>query len=352
MRFLFWTFLILIALFRIFIFTGNLPEGKRVRISGVVTSEPTAYTTLQRLKIYGLTFDLPRYPEIGYGDSIVVEGKVEERKLQDPKLIKLESKVYPFSKYREKIIGFYQKNIPEPHASFLSGLTLGSKSQLPVDFWNKLKTTGTAHVVVASGMNVTLVSKFLISVLVLFLPRRKAIPLGIAGIWVYALVSGMDAPIIRASIMGSIVFSAQEAGRISSAWRSLFITALVMLIVKPEWGSDIGFLLSFLSTASILLFEKRIKKLFSFVPRVAREDFSTSLSAQIGVFPVLLFKFGQFNILSPVINALVLWTIAPTTIIGLTAGLTGIIFEPIGRIILYLSYPLSSWFIAIVDLFS
>jgi hypothetical protein len=88
------------------------------------------------------------------------------------------------------------------------------------------------------------------------------------------------------------------------------------------------------------------------VPGIFREGFSTSLAAQIGVAPILFVTFGQFNLLSPIINALVLWTIPPITIIGGIGGIIGLMIPFFGKLILLLSYPLTSWFIWIVELFS
>ena len=151
--------------------------------------------------------------------------------------------------------------------------------------------------------------------------------------------------------MGSLVFSAQKLGRMYYAWRALFISAGLMLIINPGWVSDLGFILSFVATASLMLFEAHINRYIRFVPAIFREGLSTSLSAQIGVAPILYFTFGQFNILSPLINALILWTIAPITMIAMLTGVVGVIVEPLGRIFLYLVYPLTYWFIMIVELF-
>src|SRR3990172_11327687 len=127
--------------------------------------------------------------------------------------------------------------------------------------------------------------------------------LALLGIWSYAVISGFDAPIIRASIMGSLVFVAQEIGRLSLSIRALFLTAFVMLFTKPEWIYDIGFWLSFTATLSLILFEPRVDRVLRKIPGIIRKDLSTSLAAQVGVAPILYFGFGQFNPLSPLINA-------------------------------------------------
>lgn len=351
MRYLIWLLLVLLVLFRQVTTRPIYKDGDRIRITTRVTNEPINYEYSQRIILSGLKVYLPRFPEISYGDKVVVEGIVLKRELKEPVLVFQAEGTGFLDKFRGKLIGFYQNSLPEPHASLVAGVTLGSKQSIPSDFWEALKTTGTAHVVVASGMNVTLVAGFLVNFLIIFMSRRKAVPLALVGIWLYALLSGFDAPIVRAAIMGSIGFAGIALGRVNYAWRGLFLSALGMLIIKTEWLGDLGFILSFVATASLMLFEGKIEKKLNFIPKVIRADFSTSLAAQIGVAPILWITFGQFNLLSPIINALVLWTVAPITMIGMISGFVGIFVPLIGRLILFVIFPLTSWFVGVIRIF-
>lgn len=351
MKYLLWVFLIVLFFLRLLPSSPEYSDGQKIRISDRVTSEPFKYSYYQSISLRGLKIYLPIYPEISYGDFVILEGVVEGNKLEDPVLIERKESHGFLYRLRAKLLDNFRKSLPEPHASLLAGVTLGIKSGMPKDFWDALKKTGTAHVVVASGMNVTLVASFLIGLLTLFLPRGKAIIFAVVGVWFYAILSGFDAPIIRAAIMGSIAFVAQKVGRVTFAWRGLILSALVMLIIKPNWIGDIGFILSFLATAAILAFEPKFKKIFSFLPKIVREGFSTSLSAQIGVAPVIYLTFGQFNILSPIINTLIAPIIAPMTLVAGVSSLVGLIIPGIGKFLILLAYPLTSYFIGVVNLF-
>ena len=352
MRFLFWATLVVLVLVRIFLTKPAYPERKRVRVTATVKEEPIKYDYQQKLNLRGLKVFLPKFPEISYGDKVTVEGRVKEGKLEDAKLVSLEKSRGLLANVRGKIIDFYKKSFPEPHASLIAGVTLGAKGEIPPLFWKDLTETGLAHVVVASGSNVSLVGGFLLGVFTLFFARRVVIPLILTAIWIYAALAGLEAPIIRAAVMGSIAFSAQALGKLSSAWRALLLAALVMLIVKPEWARDLGFILSFVATSCLILFQGRIEKFLKKVPDILREGLSTSLAAQIGVSPILLVTFGQFNLLSPIANALVLWTVPLIMAISGTAGLLGLVAPSLARLILYLAYPLTSWFIFINTLFA
>lgn len=352
MKYLLWILLVFLVFFRYQQTKPVYKEGDMVRISSKVTSEPTVYETAQGIRLAQLWVYLPSFPKVSYGDYVVVEGVVSKGKLKNAKLVEHRESNSQLFKARSRLVSFYKKYLPEPHSSLVAGMVLGSKSSMPTTFWDKLKKSGTAHVVVASGMNVTLIAQFLMGLFILFLPRRQAIPAALGGIWIYALVSGMDAPIVRAAIMGSIAFSAQSFGRLAFAWRTLVITAAVMLLVNPGWIFDLGFILSFGATASILAFEKNVRGFFKFVPGLFQEGLSTSLSAQILVAPILYASFGSFSPLSPLANAFVLWTVPFVTIIGGLMGILGLILPSLAGVLLLIVYPFTFWFVKVIEVFS
>jgi competence protein ComEC len=347
------TSLILIILLIFLRFYSTRPvfkNGDFVRITSKVYNEPLIFSDKQYLKIVGLKVYLPKYPEITYGDKVVIEGIVNNEKLTKPKLIKIDDSRLMIYDLRQRLISFYKQNLPEPMASLVAGVVIGSKN-MPEAFWNLLKSTGTAHIVVASGTNVTMLATFLISSLTLFFTRRNAVFIAIAGIACYVIISGFDAPIIRAGIMGSIVFLAQERGRVANTWRILIYSALIMLLIKPVWITDLGFILSFVATMSLMIFQKSIDLRLKFVPNILREGLSTSLAAQIGVAPIIFATFGQFNFLSPIINALILWTIPFIMILGAVGGILGLIMPTLGKLILFILYPLLWYFEKILYIF-
>lgn len=344
--------LIFLIIFRFFSTRPLYQNGDKVRITSTVLSDPIRYDTSQYLRISGLKVYLPLIPEISYGDKIIVEGSVVNGKLQNLRLQELQTGEREIFKIRKRIISFYQNTLPDPYSGLLAGIVLGNKGSLTNDFWEKVKLTGVAHVVVASGTNVTFVISFLVIFLANFVSRRKMISIVILSIILYIFVSGLQAPLIRAAIMGSLVFFAQDRGRVVNSLQILVYTSIVMLIVKPDWLTDIGFILSVVATASLLIFEKPIRERLVKIPKFFKEGLSTSLSAQIGVAPILFVTFGQFNILSPIINALVLWTIPYIMILGAVGGMVGILVPFVGKVILYLSYPLLWWFTIIVTLFN
>jgi competence protein ComEC len=118
---------------------------------------------------------------------------------------------------------------------------------------------------------------------------------------------------------------------------------------------DIGFQLSFLATLGILLVKPLLdswlavwKDKIRFISTL-NDDITTTLSAQIVTLPILLGVFGSYGLLSVLANALTLWTIPILMTLGSLAILLGIVFAPLGKLFLFLSYPLLWFFETVVN---
>ena len=306
-------------------------------------------------------------PEISYGDRLKIEGKLKYFEAENGNRIL--TMIYPefeviekgmesnlMLKVREDIINLFNSSLNPKFSSLILGITFGIKQEIPQDFHDSLEKTGLLHVIAASGMNITMVGGFLMSLFALFLKRQIALVLTILGIFFYAFMAGFEPSIVRASIMGILVFSAQLTGRQSSSFLGLFIAAFIMLFKSPGLIYDIGFQLSFMATLGLIYFRplffvnKRLKKMIdrSFIG----EDLVTTISAQIFTLPILLVNFGSYSIISIIVNALVLWTVPIIMVIGGISAFAGLIFDPLGYILSYLSIPFLIYFEKTVELFS
>lgn len=344
---------ILVLIFvRYFTSLPKYPEGVTIRVTGMVQSQTIRGATYQKVKVSGLDIFLPVYPEVDYGDRIVVQGIIENKKLSKVELLTVEKSRSPLISLKGKIADFFLTSIPEPDSSLVAGIVLGLKGDLSSEFKEKLRKTGTSHVVVASGMNISIFSQYLLGLLLRLVNRKRAAVITIITVWIYILAMGFDAPLVRAGIMGSMALLGVLMGRVVNQLRLLFITGSVMLLINPLWLTDLGFMLSFVATLSIIIFQERLDKSLSRIPKLVREGLVTSLSAQIGVTPILYLVFGYISIWSPITNALILWCVPPIMLIGGVSAIIGLFIPMLGRLLLYLVIPLTWWFIRIVEAFA
>ena len=252
-------------------------------------------------------------PEVNYGDYMRISGKISNRGngllIYFPKIEMTNDPANIFqlglgaiNYLREKLISLFSETLPAPSSSLLLGIIFGIKEQMPKDFSGNLKTTGVFHVLTVSGMNVALVGGFVSTFFAMFFKRQAAIFLSILAIIFYAILAGLEPSIVRASIMGILVFSAQILGRQTLAVNSLFLTGSGMLFLDPSLISDVGFQLSFAAVLGILYIKPVFGKKEGIVSGV-----SVTIAAQISTLPILLANFGTYSVYSVLVNGLVLW---------------------------------------------
>ncbi|MBI2621020.1 MAG: ComEC/Rec2 family competence protein [Candidatus Levybacteria bacterium] len=368
--FLFLLSIILIIRF-IFYFstTKPYPEGKNIAFETQVQTQPKISLRGQQISLTLpnsqraiVFFELN--PPLSYGDRIALEGKIDYFTSQKgdkvafisyPEFILIEkgTKGSLIVRIRESIIGFFNSSFNPKYSTLMLGIVFGIKQEMPEGFYNNLQKSGLLHVIAASGMNITMVGGFLLGLFAIFFRRQTALILTIFGILFYALLAGFEPSIVRASIMGILVFLAQLTGRQSSSFLGLFVAGTLMLLKAPGLIFDIGFQLSFMATLGLIYFRPFFfvnKKIKSLIQRsIIGEDLATTISAQIFTLPILLSNFGNYSIFSVIANALVLWTVPILMVIGAVAVVLGLVIEPIGTIILYLSIPFLLYFEKIAE---
>jgi competence protein ComEC len=352
-----------------FLQSPDYPVNRDLRIISRVTSEPYLSGSYQIIFINGLLIFTEAFPRISYGDKIEVIGKIEEgvtengkRKLSlyFPKILILDhgEKASIWIKFRKTLIAFrhrlediFSQLLSEPQSSVLAGILLGTRATMPGDFFQSLKTTGTLHLIAASGYNLSVVAGVLISILVFVLPRKKALPIAFLGIFGYTFMAGASPSVVRAVIMASLTYLAQFLGREKEAVNGLLFSAGVMLLINPLIYSDISFQLSFGATAGILFLIPILNKIDFFRTNLFGKEIGLTLAAQLGVLPIILYHFKSIGILSPLVNALVLPLVPYIMGFGGLLAFLGLISVNFARIISFPTWVLLTIMVKIISWF-
>jgi len=246
--------------------------------------------------------------------------------------------------------------LPEPHAGLLAGLLFGTKTSLSPDVYQALVTTGTLHIVALSGMNITIMIDMIGLALMPVIGVRWASITAIGVIGWFVWFVGMDPPIVRAAIMGSISLFSVLAGRQYWGLISWGIASGSMLIVKPEWLFDISFQLSVFASLGIILFGKTENKptqgLIAGAYNYLRNTMRLTLAAQVFTVPLIFFTFHRISIVSPCANVAIGWIIAPLTMLGWATVLTGWMVLYAGQILGWIDWLLLEYLVRTVFLFS
>lgn len=243
-----------------------------------------------------------------------------------------------------------EKILPEPQASLLTGILLGSKKTLTDEFTVNLRETGTMHVIVASGYNISVVAGFLAGSMLLFFHRRLTLLVVLLGIIAYTLMAGGEPPVVRAAIMGGLTYLAQFLGREKDAFRSLLFAAAVILLISPLTVFDIGFQLSFMATTGILLINPLLfGKLFD-LPLLG-QDLKVTLAAQAATLPILLFNFGKVSLLSPLINTLALPVTPLIMLLGAVTVALSLLNTFLGQMAAWIAWLPLTYFTKLINWF-
>lgn len=362
-------FLSVSLLARYHIYLQNRPVlkvGDKVKITHTFLDEPKKTLKFQSFWVDDVCLVIPSFPEYHYGNKVTITGSISinnnsyliKKKqiltIKNPKIepaAENKNFLLSFSYFiRQKITDTFNRYLSQDESALLVGIILGGRQGLSDNFYEDLKASGLLHVVAASGMNVSMVGAFIYGLSILVLHRKTAIIATLLGISFYAILSGLNPPIIRASIMGVILMISQLFGRQNLSLFSLFLTGYLMLMIEPDLIFDVGFELSFLATIGILLIKPPIDRatnLFRF-PMVIKQDFGTTMAAQISTIPIILSSFSTYSIHSIILNILILWLIPFLMLFGGLASILSLIHPILASPLLYLSYPLLTYFKFIV----
>lgn len=364
-----YVFLVLALTLRMVWFYSNqktYSKGDKVSFATQVWANPkqysshqTVYLSMDPINKVLIKTDIDK--KLLYGDYIKVSGTLNAVMLDDGTSIftlnypqiepNVRENTVPLAviySIRQKIIDNFRSNLDPVSSGLMLGIVFGIKENLAKEFLENIQITGVMHVIAASGMNVTMVSAFLFYILASFLKRQLAIFLSIFGIVIYTAIAGFQASIVRAAIMGIIVFSAQILGRQQYSLHTLLITGFLMLFISPQLLQDTGFQLSFSATFGLLY----IPDIFKRFQNSFTESFITTISAQIATLPILISNFGNYSLVSILVNGLVLWTIPLLMVLGALSSLFSFVFKPLSLLFLYLCLPFLYFFETVVGFFS
>ncbi len=202
------------------------------------------------------------------------------------------------SRTRDFLARNLEKVLPPPHSTIAMGILLGIKNELPEFTSQSFKHSALQHLLVVSGFNVTVV----VLLVTILLRKFGALPVffgsGLSIVFFVAM-TGAEAPVFRAALMGLIVGFAIAFGRFSNVRNVFFLAIGVMAVYNPKIvQTDIGFFLSSAATLGIIIGIPLLSNFLKFIPEKweLRALFAVIISAQIAVSPVLGFYFNEFPV--------------------------------------------------------
>jgi competence protein ComEC len=252
--------------------------------------------------------------------------------IKKPWDILLVQKLYSI-KYR--LLDTSYEKIPEPESGLLAGILYGKLDALSWNDEEVFRRVGLMHIVVLSGYNVAIIIEVIVRLLG-FLERRTQSIVAIVGVILFSLLVGGGPTVVRASAMAIVLLLARFLGRKYNLWRSILLILVILVAVNPYiLVYSLSFQLSFLATIGIVLWHPIILWYLQRIPNILefRDSLATTLSAQIMVTPLILYMIGDFSLIAPFVNTIVLFAVPIAMLLGFLSS-----FEILGEVFSHLAY--------------
>jgi competence protein ComEC len=315
--------------------------GQEITIEGTVSKEPDVRERTQHLMVETaentVLVTTDSFIPVSYGDTVTVKGELSipesfktdlgrefrydtyllakgvEYTVSFAEVSVLEERqgnraVGMLLDFKKLLLSGIETSLGEPYAGLGAGLLLGVKQALGDELEASFRTAGLIHIVVLSGYNIMLVVAFVMYLLSFFFRKRMRIIVGMVAIVGFALMVGLSATVVRASVMAVLLLTAEAFGRTYDVTRSLLFAGAVMVFLNPYLLLyDIGFQLSFMATLGLVLFLPRFEAMVAEGGSITiREYLFSTVATQIAVLPLLLYHIGEVSIVSVIVNVLVL----------------------------------------------
>lgn len=223
---------------------------------------------------------------------------------------------------------------PPEQRALVPALVDGDDAGVDRDLADDFRTTGLTHLLAVSGTNLTLVVGSLLVLARWVRVRGRWLHLvGAAGIVGFVLLARTEPSVLRAAVMGAVGLVAMGSNGRERGSRALGLALVVLLLVDPGLATSVGFSLSVLATAGILLLAPGWRDaLGRWLPRWLAEAVAVPAAAQLACTPLVAAISGQVSLVAVAANLLVAPAVGPATVLGLAGGLLGLLWEPLGRL--------------------
>ena len=156
---------------------------------------------------------------------------------------------------RKNLIKEFREKFSVSTAGIMIASLLGNKYFLDKPSAELFREGGTFHVLVISGLHITFIGGLTL-LLVRFFTRKRfwQFLIACAFLWAYSIAVGADVPVIRATIMFTVLLFSQVIYRTGNLLNSLGFCALILLVWRPEDIFSQSFQLTFASVLAIVAF--------------------------------------------------------------------------------------------------
>lgn len=287
-------------------------------------------------------FDYRRYLEIhGFtGSTFVSSWKWQKVRASLEGLSRLERTKLYFLRLRTRLL----KRLAVDESSgdqyaVVAAMALGDKSALTKELKEVYAVTGASHVLALSGLHLGIIYTLLSLLIIGRRWQMVSQMLIVLCIWAFVFLVGMSTSVVRSATMLTAYALLSLGYRDKMTVNTLAFTAIVMLMVHPLSLYDVGFQMSFMAVLAILVFMPLLEGLFPTEYLLTHQSVrwlwsmvAVSVSAQIGVAPLIAYYFGRFSTFFLLTNFIVI----PAATLILWLSPVVLLFPSLAYLLLYI----------------
>jgi len=228
--------------------------------------------------------------------------------------------------------------------ALLKGLLIGERDEISKEVSEAFARTGLVHILAVSGSNVGFIALIIVTALYLFrLSRRWHPPFLLVGIFFYMILTGAQPPVVRATIMATVIILGEWFERDADIYNSLGVAALMILLWQPLQLFQLGFQLSFAAMLGIAYLYEPLLALFK---KWLRLDWrpvhliamllAVSFAAQFATLPFSVQAFGRLP-LAAIMGNLIVVPISFVIILASTLACLFSLIEPASQFFGYIA---------------
>jgi competence protein ComEC len=243
------------------------------------------------------------------------------------------------------------EGLPAGPAGLLPSLVVGDETLLRDEVRLDLQTTGLTHLTAVSGANVAIVLGAVLWSARWAGLRGWALPVtGVLSIAGFVLLARPEPSVVRAAAMGVVVVLGLVAGARGRGVAPLAVACLVLLLLDPWLSRSIGFALSCLATAGIVVLARPWQAVAArWMPSWLAAVLAVPLAAQVACTPMLVLLADRVSLASLPANLLAAAAVPPATVLGLVAALVGLVWPGAAHVVATLAMVPTGWIVLVAE---
>lgn len=290
-----------------------------------------------KVKVYKVD---EKYKSMCYSENIFLSGYLEDIEITDetdPIVMRVEG-------LRNYIKDAFFENMDYSEAATMCALVFGDREYFDDGFYNNVKTSGVAHVMVVSGMHLSLIVGMILRIADRFFGSGKFRALIIlATVLLICALCGFTMSIMRAGVTYIIIAAGEWFSKPYSGDNALAGAVTFIMVFSPFAIFSVAFQLSALSTFGILAVAlpvcKYMKSRSIIKNRAVSFVFETavmSVSASVLTLPVIIYVFQYISIVSVITNLLITIPVGWCLSIGIVALILNLISSHLAGVVLFI----------------